>query len=1267
MRKYKRLSHFKTSMLKNLNKQHLCIPLVFSLSAIFACAETSQPKNPYLKEFSESGELKVQFPTLSGREWPMSLISYPVEFSAPGIKAENLKLTSADGKELMFQLSEKRQKNDGSLAFVKLNFMADFPANTERAFVLSKGKNEFNSAPLTNEKAEQSIIINTNALKIKVPAPIEKPKPKGPVPVPVLGVKSGPSWKESSLVLGPDSELTSLNSDRIETGPLFLIHQLTYNFKGGGKYTVTLKCIRDLPQIEISETFRGIDPELSEHFLKEFKDYLTLSPTRNGLNEIKDWILEYGGKARAAEDSFLTNRFNGNSHELLFNAYEKAGTPFPLLTQTDCIELAETAYQLPDHPMSSEWFDQSEQALKALQKKSGIYSIESSKIKTLIQYVTRLRKGNITDKIIIEDSLGKLSNGSVAIGKRQGKQIILNPDGELLYPSGKESVARGTILTRNKNEFVSINRESVSTAYADLGNIKYGSVTFPYPATGPRERRALQIEDQYLAIIDDVGNAPARWVWKDSGTMPSISIGTDYHQSLKTINDKENEMSLEGDASAVSGIVIIENGSKIKVHGKAHVPGLQVSPGPELNAAFVQTNNGIDRIFAGQNGQNKILNGKKWAVDAMTAVIRDLENHNKELTVIGDHQNKRHRIASEHMTLDIEGTLASASAKYKVPKEESTRDPIIFPSSGKYSAPDGATLRVIFGKPFTAKRKSNDRLLAFWKFDEGKGTEFTNIKNPKLKGKLFGNKKEPSWIKGTGFGNGTAISLEKGSQIDTLFDEDINGNNSISLWVKTKEHGLILDKTKKEDGNFAEHSRTIQITREGKLRTTYYGDNTFEMESEESVNDDQWHHIAWVTEEEFDEGVSDQLSNTHTLFIDSKIAGTQLINRKVNDQLLNAPLKLGGQISSKDKNGEINTTTGLNGAIDNLRIYNFPITQKQIHGFTMVGLMRSPLAITSEPQKMIRVGQEFEYAIEYTGGGPFVRFTFNNVPKWAKVEGRIIGTPSLRDLGLSKPITIVGMSPWGPGQQRFSVSIQPPLVKREWKIQVNGRPVLTRYNGLGVEATLPPGTGTWKLTKEKAPLRPPLILRVENLKSGINVQIRGTPGVTKYSIESSNDGGKVWSSVSKSTGLKQVILPLKNGNYLLRATALPTNARPIQSETVELNLSDEPPKAPERPDVTPLKGSIRLKWENQIGANEYKVYRRKKGGQNWAVIYSGRSQGFVDRNAKAATAKFSNPGYKSGANFNMNGIVIYEYCITASDKNGESTKSEITNTDPRNW
>ncbi|MEC9328009.1 MAG: hypothetical protein VYC63_08830, partial [Verrucomicrobiota bacterium] len=242
-------------MQKNFKKEYLYISFFFFLSVIFVCAETSQPKNPYLKEFSESGELKIQFSDFAEREWPMSLVSYSVEFSASGIKSDNLKLTSADGKELPFQLSKKRQRTDGSLVYAELNFMADLPAKAERSFVLRKGKHKLNNADLTSSEAERSIIIDTNSLKIKVPASIEKPKSNEPVPVPVLGVNAGKDWKESSMVLGENLKLLSLSSRNIETGPLFLIHQLTYNFNGGKKYTVTLKCIRDLPSIEISETF----------------------------------------------------------------------------------------------------------------------------------------------------------------------------------------------------------------------------------------------------------------------------------------------------------------------------------------------------------------------------------------------------------------------------------------------------------------------------------------------------------------------------------------------------------------------------------------------------------------------------------------------------------------------------------------------------------------------------------------------------------------------------------------------------------------------------------------------------------------------------------------------------------------------------------------------------------------------------------------------------------------------------------------------------
>ena len=62
-------------MQKNFKKEYLYISFFFSLSVIIACAETSQPKNPYLKEFPESGELKIQFSDFTEHEWPMTNVA----------------------------------------------------------------------------------------------------------------------------------------------------------------------------------------------------------------------------------------------------------------------------------------------------------------------------------------------------------------------------------------------------------------------------------------------------------------------------------------------------------------------------------------------------------------------------------------------------------------------------------------------------------------------------------------------------------------------------------------------------------------------------------------------------------------------------------------------------------------------------------------------------------------------------------------------------------------------------------------------------------------------------------------------------------------------------------------------------------------------------------------------------------------------------------------------------------------------------------------
>ena len=76
---------------------------------------------------------------------------------------------------------------------------------------------------------------------------------------------------------------------------------------------------------------------------------------------------------------------------------------------------------------------------------------------------------------------------------------------------------------------------------------------------------------------------------------------------------------------------------------------------------------------------------------------------------------------------------------------------------------------------------------------------------------------------------------------------------------------------------------------------------------------------------------------------------------------------------------------------------------------------------------------------------------------------------------------------------------------------------------------------------------------------------------------------------------------------------------------------------------------------------------RKLGDSNWDKIYNGKSLGFIDKGAKGSLEKFDLPGLKEGANYKIEGLTIYEYCISCIDKNGESPKSMVRNSDPRNW
>ncbi len=609
-----------------------------------------------------------------------------------------------------------------------------------------------------------------------------------------------------------------------------------------------------------------------------------------------------------------------------------------------------------------------------------------------------------------------------------------------------------------------------STPTGNLGSLTLGKVLFSRPGNPAgsfhHSRKALLIKDRYIVILDNSATTGIRWNWKGAKKPLPIFL---THPEGKTLMPKDNSLQqlvLKKKEDALPGnIAIITTAPELKVNGVSGKPGLNLASGINYQMAVAQTDQGTDRIFWGSNDKPARLNSADWKVNAHAAIIREIGDNTTQLAAFGDHGQSNNLIATRFVTLAIEGEHVAIEATVSSPPQNPGKDPEITTVRGNYVAQKGAKLRLSFGSPTQKIIQENNKLLAFWKFDEGTGATTVDLKSSGKKSRIIGIDPKQGWTKGVGFGDAKALVLSDGAHVETSFEKSLQGNSSIAMWVKTKAGGLLASKVARKGQSLLPDSRMIEITPGGEVKLTVVNLREEMIKSTVKVNDDKWHHIAWTVNEQPDEGMRIPLTAEHCLYIDAKLQGTISIKQPYNSEPVRAPMKIGAAISYTQDKEKLRKIGSFTGTLDNLRIYNFPLTERQIAGFHMVGTKKSPFVITSSPKKTVRVGQKFEYPIKFTGV-PFASFKLNTLPEWIKFEGLLTGIPATKDIGVSKRISIVGMSPLGPGQQIFTINVLPPLVTPEWKIHVNGKPVPTRYTGLGIEADLPAGSGSWLFTNE---------------------------------------------------------------------------------------------------------------------------------------------------------------------------------------------------------
>ncbi|PWJ56897.1 hypothetical protein CLV98_1096 [Dyadobacter jejuensis] len=188
--------------------------------------------------------------------WPTTLLNYQVQFDGP-INSQDFKLVHQEkNQEVPFQFSNARTTADGRY-LVTLSFLSDLPSGTTKTFVLEKGNQAF--TPITEQQQQETIVIQTSKLTVRIPSslPAQGNVP-GPV---IQVSQSGREAMGNSEFNSGTKKLINIQTERLASGPVFTTYQVTYTFSDSATYQATIKCVQDYDFVELVEEMSGIAPK----------------------------------------------------------------------------------------------------------------------------------------------------------------------------------------------------------------------------------------------------------------------------------------------------------------------------------------------------------------------------------------------------------------------------------------------------------------------------------------------------------------------------------------------------------------------------------------------------------------------------------------------------------------------------------------------------------------------------------------------------------------------------------------------------------------------------------------------------------------------------------------------------------------------------------------------------------------------------------------------------------------------------------------------
>ncbi len=186
--------------------------------------------------------------------WPKTLLRYPVDFSGKQVKASDL-LLMRDGVAVPLQLSGVETEN-GFLKRAVVNFISELPSGGRLVFELTRGTPPAAPPQVKESREGAAILLDTGAMKVRLPSARAI---AGEIPGPLAGISRGGAWFGGSRIVSPKRKALTLEVKRVESGPLFIEYRLQYRFEGSATYAATVRAVAGYDHLQFFEEMTGFE------------------------------------------------------------------------------------------------------------------------------------------------------------------------------------------------------------------------------------------------------------------------------------------------------------------------------------------------------------------------------------------------------------------------------------------------------------------------------------------------------------------------------------------------------------------------------------------------------------------------------------------------------------------------------------------------------------------------------------------------------------------------------------------------------------------------------------------------------------------------------------------------------------------------------------------------------------------------------------------------------------------------------------------------